>query len=268
MNSKLPPLPLVKPSIPVREETGTVPLPKRKPTVPVGGSEVAAGAPRGMEQFVDTARSVARIANVPFADVLAKAQQESNFNPQARSRTSSAAGAYQFIEQTWLNMVKRHGSAYGLGSLAAQIHTRNGANTVSDPAVRKQILDLRLDPHLSAGMAARYLDESGKDLKRSIHREPTENERRMSYVLGPGGAAKLIRAASGNPAGSAAALLPAAAQANRPLFYDTGGRALSNQEAMAKISKVVSRGIDTFSRMPEDNSPLITDQMNGESSIG
>jgi hypothetical protein len=213
-----------------------------------------------MQAFTESARSAARIANVSFADVMAKAAQESNFDVNSRTSSSSAAGPFQFVEHTWLDMVKRHGAAYGLSKEAEQIKTHNGVASVSDPALRKRLLDLRKDIHLSAGMAARYLDESSKDLARSLHRKPTETESRMAYFLGPGGAAKLIRAAQSNPDGPSDAVLPQAAAANRSLFYGSAG-ALSNQQAMNRITHFVTRHLKDFAALAPEDRPVTTDRV-------
>ncbi|MBI1207639.1 MAG: lytic transglycosylase domain-containing protein [Azospirillum sp.] len=207
--------------------------------------------------YRQAAGSASRIARISYQEVMARAAQESNFNAALRSRNSSAAGPFQFIEQTWLDMIRRHGAAYGLGTEARQIAVRNGVARVDDPAVRKHLLDLRHDIHLSAGMAARYLDESGQELAKMIHRRPNDNERRMAYFLGPGGAAKLIGAAARAPHGVAARLLPEAASSNRTLFY-SDGQPLSNAAALGRINRFLSRHVDRFAALEEPR-PLITD---------
>jgi len=213
-----------------------------------------------LDDFAQSARSAARIANVSFVDVLAKAAQESDFNPGARSSQSSAAGPFQFVEHTWLDMIKRHGAAYGLGQEAAQIKVHNGVASVSDPTLRKRLLDLRSDVGLSSGMAARYLDESSHDLAQALRRKPTVTENRIAYFLGPGGAAKLIRSAQSNPGGSAVAALPQAAAANRPLFYGAQG-ALTNREALTKITHFVNRHVTDFAALGKEEAPVATDRM-------
>jgi hypothetical protein len=52
-------------------------------------------------------------------------------------------------------------------------------------------------------------------------------------VLGPDGALKLIQS---NGAQTAASLLPKAAAANRPIFYDGEGHARSPSQVLAKLS--------------------------------
>ncbi|MCX7676587.1 MAG: transglycosylase SLT domain-containing protein, partial [Alteraurantiacibacter sp.] len=62
-----------------------------------------------------TARAEAAIARAAqatgtdFSYLLAQARIESGLNPAARARTSSASGLFQFIDQTWLATLDRHG---------------------------------------------------------------------------------------------------------------------------------------------------------------
>ena len=66
---------------------------------------------------------------VDFSYLLGQAKIESGFNPNARARTSSATGLFQFIDQTWLATVHEHGAEHGLGWAAAAI--RRGASATS-----------------------------------------------------------------------------------------------------------------------------------------
>lgn len=243
------PLPQPKPVVPeltARESTSlaaATPLPREKPRVP------PAADPR--REITEAVRSVSRLSGISAHELVAKAAMESGFNPMAKSRTSSAAGPFQFIASTWLDLVRRHGSAYGLGEQAAAIEVRKGVSFVRDPELRKQILDLRHDVNLSAGMAARYLGEVGKTLGQALHRDATPAERRLAYVLGPAGAASLIKAATGNPHGSAVDLLPQAARANRSLFF-ADGQALTNSAALARITRFTERQLSQHMPTPED----------------
>jgi hypothetical protein len=119
---------------------------------------------------------------------------------------------------------------------------------------------LRSDVNLSSGMAARYLDESSQDLAHALRRKPSVTENRIAYFLGPGGAARLIRAAQNNPEGSAVAALPHAAAANRPLFYGSHGP-LTNHEAMARITHFVNRHLTDFAGLGKEEPSVSTDRM-------
>src|ERR1051326_8110165 len=100
-----------------------------------------------------------------FDYLLSQARIESSLNPDAHARTSSATGLFQFIEQTWLGMVKQHGAAHGLGAAADAIQRgRNGHYYVTDPAMRQQILDLRRQPEAASAMAAELASDNGRYL--------------------------------------------------------------------------------------------------------
>src|SRR5260370_511366 len=81
------------------------------------------------------------------------AMRESKLDAQAKSRNSSASGLFQFIDQTWLGLVKQYGERYGLGSYAGAIQKNgNGQYVVTSDDTKRAILALRQDPELSAVM--------------------------------------------------------------------------------------------------------------------
>ncbi|CAO3404828.1 lytic transglycosylase domain-containing protein [Azospirillum palustre] len=250
------PVPAAKPEAPVllasdsaSAETAAprAPLPGLKPAVPAPAPSsakvaeavkaVAAEDPTATRVLV-ASQQVAGLSGHSFTAILAQATQESGLDSAAKNSRSSAAGPFQFLESTWLDLFRRHGAAYGQGELASHIQVRNGVSSVKDPAIRRQILELRHDVDLSAGMAARYLAEGREALEKRLGRPASESESRMAYVLGSGGAAKLIRAAESTPGAVAADLLPSAAKANHNLFHDrSSGRALSAAETVGRLTR-------------------------------
>src|SRR6185295_16182662 len=85
-----------------------------------------------------------------FNYLLSTAMRESSLKPQAQSSTSSAAGLFQFIEQTWLGVVKEHGAQFGLGNYANAISRgSDGRFHTASNADRQAILALRKDPQVS-----------------------------------------------------------------------------------------------------------------------
>ena len=81
-----------------------------------------AEAARAAANTVVTALQKASAATgVDFNYLLGTAMRESGLKPAAKSGQSSAAGLFQFVEQTWLSLVKDYGSKYGLGSYANAI---------------------------------------------------------------------------------------------------------------------------------------------------
>lgn len=171
---------------------------------------------------------------VDFQLLAQTAMRESSFNASAKAATSSATGLFQFIESTWLDMVRKYGGEHGLEFAASQIGVRNGRPEVDDPQTRKAILDLRYDPELSARMAAELARDNAAALRDRIGREPSSGEIYAAHVLGAGGAAKLIQAAERGES-DASALFPREAAANKGLFY-AAGAPRSAHELLAKLS--------------------------------
>ncbi len=186
----------------------------------------------------------ARETGASFDFLVRTAQRESNFDPQARARTSSAAGLFQFIEQTWLGMVSRHGAKHGYGELAGAV-TRDaqGRFQVSDPAQRDAILNLRFDARAASVMAGELAAENASILRSATGREPTEGELYAAHFLGAQGAARLIAHTADNPAQRADQLFPAAAAANRPIFFDQG-RPRSVSEVLARLTGETSGSVE------------------------
>ena len=173
-----------------------------------------------------------------FGYLVAAAKIESNLQPTAAASTSSARGLYQFIEQTWLGTVKQAGTSFGYGQYADAITKQpSGTYTVSDPALKQQILKLRDDPAANAAMAGVLTQSNSFKLVSSIGRRPGDNELYMAHFLGVGGAARLISTNDTNPQANAAQMFPQAAQANRPIFYDRSGDARSVGGVYAELTR-------------------------------
>ena len=132
---------------------------------------------------------------VDFAYLMAQAAKESGFNPDAKSKASSAAGLYQFVEQTWLSVVRKHGAEYGLGEVASKIKVgEDGKLRVADQALRKEILDLRRDPVIAAAMAAEHAADNEKRLEAKLGREAEAVDLYLAHFLGLTGATNFLRA--------------------------------------------------------------------------
>lgn len=182
-------------------------------------------------------REGAEKTGTDFDYLLKTAQRESALTPDAKASTSSATGLFQFIEQTWLSMVKKEGPNQGLGELAGAVsENENGRLSVSDPAAREKILQLRNDPQVAAVMAGALTQKNREQLAASLGRQPHAGELYMAHVLGARGASELIRTAGSDPSRSAARDFPDAAAANRNIFFDKSGRARSAQEVYGVLA--------------------------------
>ncbi len=173
------------------------------------------------EQTAQVRAAIVRAAEttgVDFDFLLAQAKIESSLDPAARAPTSSAAGLYQFTGGTWLATLDRHGAAHGLGWAEAAID----GGRVSDPSLRAQIMALRFDPAASALMAAELANDNRAELQTALGRTPDSAELYLAHFLGAEGARNFLSALSGDPAQSAAGLMPKAAAANKTIFFDGG----------------------------------------------
>ena len=153
---------------------------------------------------------------------------ESGLNASAHASTSSASGLYQFIDQSWLSVVKKHGAENGLSWAADAIQPgANGKLAVGDGATRQAILALRNDPSVASIMAAASASDNGQALQGSLGRAATGTDLYMAHFLGLAGATKFLSAMQSGSSTTGASLFPAAAAANRNVFYDSDGNARS-----------------------------------------
>lgn len=149
------------------------------------------------------------------------AVRESGLWADAKASTSSAEGPFQFIDQTWFRMIALHGAKDGYAKEAAEMKKNaNGSYAPVSAEARKKILALRSDARASSFMAAELTVDNRAALKTSLGREPTHGELYAAHILGAGGAIRLIQTRDRSANASAASVLPAAAAANRWLFYD------------------------------------------------
>jgi hypothetical protein len=170
-----------------------------------------------------------------FGFLMKTAARESGYNPGAHAPSSSAAGLFQFVEQTWLGALKRHGAKHGYGGYADLIHEAgDGRLSVSGDA-KKAVLALRLDPRAASMMAGELASDNSAYLKGRVGREPSPGELYVAHFLGPKGSAELIEASQNRPGASAAALFPEAASANPAIFY-RDGRSASVAEVYANLT--------------------------------
>ena len=186
---------------------------------------------------VSAIRDGAAKTGAGFDYLLKTAQRESSLEPDAKAKTSSATGLFQFIEQTWLSMVKQEGPKQGLSGYADAITESSGGRlTVADPAAREKILELRKDPQVAAVMSGALTQKNRDQLAGALGRQPHAGELYMAHVLGARGASELIKAAASDPTRAAAKDFPEAAAANRGIFFDKTGRARGAQEVYGVLA--------------------------------
>ncbi|HEY2658717.1 MAG TPA: transglycosylase SLT domain-containing protein [Caulobacteraceae bacterium] len=179
---------------------------------------------------------------VDFGFLLGAAKRESGYNPTAKAGSSSAAGLFQFVEQTWMSTLKKHGSKYGYARYAELIQQGgDGRFHVDGAEARKAVMDLRFDPHAASLMAGELTSDHAAYLRGRVGRNPTAGELYAAHFLGPQGSAKLIEAMHSSPNAAAVSLFPDAAASNHSIFYKDG-RAATVGELYTNLTRAQSAG--------------------------
>jgi len=171
-------------------------------------------------------KRAAQSTGANFDYLLTTAKVESNLDPNSTISTSTATGLFQFLDQTWLGVMKTAGRAFGFGRYADAIsQTSSGRYVVDDPALRDEMMKLRKDPTANAMMGGVITQQNAAVLEKRIGRKPTEGELYVAHFFGPHAAARVLQLAASEPNTDAVALFPEAARANRSVFYDRQGNA-------------------------------------------
>jgi len=198
--------------------------------------------------IVRNIRQASLATSTDFGLLMAQAQQESSFKPDAKAATGSASGLFQFVDSTWLEMVRRFGAKYGMGQLAQQIGTdAAGKPTVADAAVRQRILALRNDPALASSLAGEYAHQNKDAIEHALGRPASRADLYMAHFLGAAGATSFLKALETKGGTSGAALLPDAAASNPAIFYDGAGNARSVAAIYRMIGSRIETAADGFS---------------------
>jgi hypothetical protein len=171
-------------------------------------------------------RKAAQSTGANFDYLLTTAKVESNLDPNSTISTSTATGLFQFLDQTWLGVMKTAGRAFGFGQYADAIsQTSSGRYVVEDTALHDEMMKLRKDPAANATMGGVITQQNAAVLAKRIGRKPTEGELYVAHFFGPHAAARVLQLAASEPSSDAVALFPEAARANRSVFYDRQGNA-------------------------------------------
>lgn len=135
-------------------------------------------------------------------------KQNVDYTHGTGSGTTSATGPGQFINATWLSLVKD-----------PEIQRLTGIDTKLSDA---QLLELRKDPYWATLMIGAEAHQNKKTLEASLGRPVNDAELYMAHFLGPQGAQLLISSYTRSPDAIAADMMPQAATNNKARFYKDG----------------------------------------------
>jgi hypothetical protein len=183
-------------------------------------------------------------SGVDFDYLLQTAIRESSLNPKAKAQTSSATGLFQFIESTWLEVMKDEGPRLGYQKYADAIGTdSDGDLVIKDKDLRQEVLALREDPQIAADLAAAFTRKNGAYLYDRFGRMPSPGELYIAHFMGARGAAAFFEAGLSDPGQIAAKLFPRQAKANPSIFYDLGKARTIKDVYRALVSKHEGGGL-------------------------
>lgn len=188
--------------------------------------------------------AAAQRTGVDFSYLLAQAQSESGLNASAKAGNSSATGLYQFLDQSWLAVVKKHGSEHGMAWAANAISPHRGGGFSVDPSMKQAVFALREQAGPAALMAAAYASDNADSLSQSLGRDANGTDLYMAHFLGLQGATRFLRAAGANPNANAASLFPREARANRGIFYAGDGSPRTLQQVYALMGSKLDKAGD------------------------
>lgn len=170
-----------------------------------------------------TAAELKRAAPVSYADNIDYGRGTSMTNEDGKP-TSGVIGVMQFASGTFLDVMKDPNNAARIGVDTSKM-------------TDAQILELRKDPEISVLAGAALAASNSRVMQRTLGRSVTDAELYMAHFLGGGGAVTLLKARELQPAQSAAKLMPQAAKANRPIFYDKDGKERTVEQVHNELAK-------------------------------
>ena len=141
---------------------------------------------------------------------------ESGGNTNAKAKTSSAAGLFQFTDATWKDMTKKMGKDYSLED--------------------------KTDPAKATEVAEFFTKLQKTQLEKGTGKEANSTDMYMAHFLGAGGATSFLNALGKDPSKSAAEHVgKKAADANIGIFYDQSGKPRSLDEVYKLMESKIGK---------------------------
>jgi len=165
-----------------------------------------------------------RRTGMDFSFLMELAAAESSFDPASIAPKTSAAGLYQFKDETWLEAVRNYGKKYGMEVYAEQVeeytnHAGKKRLRIPDPVIQAYVLALRHNPRVSALLAAEYVKHNGKRLTNTLDLEPGHTELYLTHLFGTTGAISFLKTLYEHPDRIADEVFPVAARTNQAIFH-------------------------------------------------
>jgi hypothetical protein len=113
-------------------------------------------------------------------------------------------------------------------------------------------------------MAGEFASDNRQYLENRLGRPAQPVDLYLAHFLGAGGAARFLRAHDANPDAAAASIVPAAARANRWVFFNRDGSARSFSEVRQRFASKLDGGASPANPVRPDLPPVRTASLNVE----
>jgi hypothetical protein len=182
------------------------------------------------------------------------ALSESSGQADATNPKSSAVGRFQFLEETFLEQLYKHGEELGYGHLSrfiAHTETGRGANlrhhyNVPDAAARREVLDSRNDPVLSEKLAEAYMKDNLLELNDILPERKIPLSEAVAYMthhFGVGGTVEIVEALEDNPSKSFRSVAGASVcNSNEAICYKLNGKPRTVAEVHQLLEQKLNPG--------------------------
>lgn len=220
------------------EDKGT---PNRVPQSPVvandKGASMVNSPTRSFEPPAEASTAVAsyilkaaKVTGMDPGTLFTVAKIESNFKVDAKNKITGATGLFQFTPKTWAWLIKKYPN---LGYTAKDIN----------------------NPERNAVMGAVYLKQMQTTLSKALGRTASPIELYLGHFFGPTGAIKFIRRFETDPTAIASREFPAAAKANKNIFFD-GNTPRTVAQVMGLMSGKVDPVYAQYTNTPAASIPV------------
>lgn len=178
--------------------------------------------PQAINDPVEATKAAFDQAGVDSETGLIFAQIESSLKPEASAGTTSAAGLFQFTDDTWDQSVERYGEKYGI--------TAENSD--------------KFNPFQSAAMGAEYLKENKRSLEKQGHTADAYNLY-AAHFLGATGANKFLKALADTPKAMISSVVgDKAVKANPGIFRIKNGNKWGRERNLQEVMDVIRQKVD------------------------
>ena len=205
--------------------------------------------------LIDALYSSTQETGVSFELLTIKAMIESNLGQSTIASQSSARGIFQYIDATWLSLIKRHGKKAGYSSyvkalkydpIAKRYDVNEGSNIS-----RQEVLDLRNNAQIASLIKAyQVIDEQAvlKEFKEG--QSPTVTDHYIIHMMGIPLSRIFYRLKNSHspiiPAHLKNGMFNQAIALNPTFFYDDHKNALNAPQIYEHFAKTTAKKIDAL----------------------